>query len=182
MIKLISTGRGFAFVSVLFILILLVASAASADQWPKKIKTRGKPKVARWEDVDKVLARLEEVRAALSDRRSLTFADLFLIENDEVLFPLTHSVLKHADEAGLNGLPVFTRAGEELGRFAGKYVYEKRGGTIGPEGYDLTYFQYNDKQGRLQVAAAGPYGPLLDNFCLRWGDIKFKTLGSPGAR
>ncbi len=177
-----ATGCSFAFKSALFILALLVASAASADQWPKKIKTRGKPKVARWEEVDKVLARLEEARAALSDRRSLTFADLFLIEDDGVLFPLTHSVLKHADEAGLNGLQVFTREGEELGRFAGKYVYEKRGGTVGPEGYDLTYFQYNDKQGRLQVAAAGPYGPLLDNFCLRWGDVKLKTLGSPGAR
>lgn len=180
--RLASTGRGFVLASVIFILAMLVASAALADQWPKKIKTRGKPKVAKWEEVDKALARLEEARAALSGRQSLTFADLFLIEDDEVLFPLTHSVLKYADEAGLNGLMVFTREGEELGRFAGKYVYEKRGGTVGPEGYDLTYFQYNDKQGRLQVAAAGPYGPLLDNFCLRWGDIKLKTLGSPGAK
>lgn len=164
---------------------------------PKKIKTHGNPKAARWEDVDTVLASLANrvdakqlvgqlrdfhQKQSVSDRAEvldaavekslaahvIRFQDLFTLD-DAALFPLTNSVLKYVPDASLVDVPVYDKKGKQLGKFSSKYTYERSGGLTGRQSYQLVFFQYLDENAKSQTTGADL---LLDSYAVRWGDIK----------
>lgn len=167
---------------------------------PRKIKTRGKPKVARWEDVDAALADVQsklDIGAFLRElgtdfpasedsvsvqfrdeldqvlsRQPILYNQIFTLEDPASLFPLTNNVLRLVSDATLADLEVFDKTGFSLGSYVGKYVFEKSGGLAsGNSGYRLTYFQYRDNEGNIR-----PSGTinLLDTYAVRWKEIKDK--------
>jgi hypothetical protein len=167
---------------------------------PRKIKSRGKPKIARWEDVDQTLADaaaslnltplLREILPSLEARerpetlalraeldqllagQALLYQRLFLIEDPGVYFPLTNNVLRLTGDDSFVDLQVFDKTGFSLGQFVGKYIFEKTGGTTSSSlGYRLTYFQYRDNSG--EIRPAGTFN-LLDTFVVRWREIQDK--------
>ncbi|GAB4251969.1 MAG: hypothetical protein Kow00109_27580 [Acidobacteriota bacterium] len=144
---------------------------------PRRIKTRGKPKMMRWEDIDKVL---NEVDRRLRDHScELRFRDLFYVkEKEEVWFPLTNSVVRLVPEESLVGLPVYTKEGVELGPFAGKVRYERAGNLYAVRSYSLYYFQY--RGGDDKIHAVGER-LLLDEFAIPWSRLQERTALVTGA-
>jgi hypothetical protein len=170
---------------------------------PCRVKTRGKPKMLRWEEVDRCLnaaagrvdwtgvARdLEGVRAAagrVSDAdfngqvdaslsaHALSFAKVLELKDDEALLPLTNSVLKFLPADSLQNLPVFAKAGDQVGTFLGPYAYERSGGLASGNTYRLALFQYTDRNGNVQSATDKL---LLDSFGVPWKD----AAAQPGFR
>jgi hypothetical protein len=130
---------------------------------PKKMKTRGKPKVCKWEDVDEMLSELSE-RFNGTDCK-LTFGEIFRHKDEDVYFPLTNSAVRIAPEEAFTGLTVFTKEGFELGPYAGRVRYERSGGLYARKSYQLYYFQYNDSAGKMQSVGNRL---LLDEFVVKW--------------
>jgi hypothetical protein len=176
--------------------------ARSAGIKPRKIKTRGKFKVARWEDVDAQFAEavkildaktlLMELHPALQGRApQLTFESLaeidqmlgeckvsyhslFLIEQEEAHFPLTNSVLRLTDDEAFTDLEVLLEDGFSVGTYAGKYLFEKTGGvSYGGGNYRLTFFQYRDNEGNLRPSGNAN---LLDTYRVRWKEIRDRAF------
>ena len=137
---------------------------------PKKMKTRGKPKVAKWEDVDKMLSELSE-RIAGTDCR-LTFGEIFRHKDEDVYFPLTNSAIRIVPEDAFTGLTVFTKEGFELGPYSGRVKYERSGGLYARKSYQLYYFQYQDSSGKMQSVGNRL---LLDDFVVKWPDLMDRT-------
>lgn len=167
---------------------------------PKKLKTRGKSRIIRWEDLDAALAKLpsqmdyESLDKRLRDLMSkdtgfapnnevlgdiigrtlaqeeVRYADLFT-QDDGDLLPITNTVLKFLPEETWKDVPVYDKKGQPLGRFMGKYPYEKSGGLLTTKTYRVYYFQYLDKENTSQTAAAPDYIER-DAFCVRWADVK----------
>ena len=170
---------------------------------PCRIKTRGKPKMLRWEEVDRCLnaaaervdwsglgRELEGVRAAagrVSDSdfngqvdaslsaHALSFDKVLEVKEDEALLPLTNSVLKFLPADSLQNLPVFAKAGDQVGTFLGPYAYERTGGLASANTYRLALFQYTDRSGNVQSATDKL---LLDSFGVPWKD----AAAQPGFR
>lgn len=138
---------------------------------PEKLKTRGKPRVGKWEKVDEILnevAKSPEARAC-----QFTFADLFRYKKEEELhFPLTHSVLKLAPEDSFQGVEVYTKEGDLLGNYTNRVRYEKSGGLAVMKSYDSYYFQFSTPAGKLESVG---HKLLLDSYVVRWTDIKDKV-------
>ncbi|MBI1747480.1 MAG: hypothetical protein HYR55_12940 [Acidobacteria bacterium] len=182
--------------------IEMVAKEASEplrQATPQKLKTRGKPKVVRWEDLDAALAklparvdypalhsRLREMLSrdtgfspkseVLSDliektlaRQEIPYAALFAL-NDTDLMPITNSVLKFLPDEAWKDIAVFNRKGERIGNFVGKFAHEKSGGLAISKSYRIYYFQYRDKNDVNQVATADYLE--RDEYCVEWADIK----------
>lgn len=143
---------------------------------PKKIKTRGKPKVAKWEDVDKMLSEISE-RFEVTEC-GLTFAEIFRLKDENVFFPLTNSAVRIAPAEAFEGLTVFTKEGFELGPYVGRVKYEKSGGLYARKSYELYYFQYRDSDGRMQSVGNRL---LLDEFTVRWSNLKDRVAVQSGA-
>jgi hypothetical protein len=137
---------------------------------PKKLKTRGKPKVLKWEDVDGVLNDVD--KKLQGDTCSFAFNQLFSTKNKDAYFPLTNSVIRLVPEASLTGLKVFNNEGDELGTFAGKVRYERTGGLYARRSYVLYYFQFEDSNGQLQSVGGQSSQLLLDRFTVRWSELK----------
>lgn len=138
---------------------------------PSELRTRGRPRVARWEQVDQVLTRLEE---ASRDRDcQWTYGKLFKVNRDDVYFPVTNTVLRTAGDDSLNGLAIFSKSGDRLGAFESRVVYERRGGLYGQEGYRLYYFQLRTSEGELSSSGNRL---LLDNFTVRWDELKDRPV------
>ena len=138
---------------------------------PVKLKTRGKPRVGKWEKVDEVLndlgRRLESVAC------ELTFGDLFRNKKeDEMLFPLTNTVLRTVPESSLVGVEVLNQEGETLGTYANRVPYERSGGLQLKKSYTTYYFQILDSAEKLQSVG---HQLLLDNYVVRWVDIENKV-------
>jgi len=161
------------------------AGAASPDcesilpglKVPAKLKTRGKPKRARWENVDKVITR---VREAVGDRDcSLTLEQLFRVRRQEIFFPLTNNLLRTVPEESLQGVSVYSNDGERLGEFSNTVPYHRSGGLYAVKGYTLHYFQYQDQEGGLHSSGTDL---LLDNFLLKWTEIKDRIVISTPSR
>ncbi|NWG14211.1 MAG: hypothetical protein HXY20_11820 [Acidobacteria bacterium] len=179
------------------------AYEAAAAAFPCKVKRRGRPRMMRWEDVDRCLnnavsrvdwdelsRRLESVRAstpgyspaeftaaveASLSAGALTLERLFVIKDEKVLLPLTNSLLKYLPADSLMGLPVSDKVGTQVGTFAGIYSYERTGGLATANKYRLTLFQYNDRNGNVQ----SPFDKLLlDSFGVPWRDAR----SQPGFR
>jgi len=173
----------------------IVASAyrVAAEEFPCKVKTRNKPKMLRWEVIDRCLNgaaeriywegfsdSLKRLRAPLSDvsvaqfdaaveaslsSHAIRFENLFTVKKNEGYLPLTNSMLKHLAPESLEGLPVIDKAGTKLGAFAGVYSYERTGGLSSANSYRLMLFQYQDPQGNIQSAAGRL---LLDSYGVPW--------------
>ncbi len=134
---------------------------------PRKLKTRGKPRMGRWEVVDKTLNELSQRLQGKSCR--LTFGQIFDNGRDDVLFPLTNTVVRIVPEESLSGLTVITREGNELGPYQGRVRFDRSGGLYALDKYTLYYFQYRGSDS--QVHAAGTR-LLLDEFGVRWSELR----------
>jgi hypothetical protein len=114
------------------------------------------------------------VEASLS-AGALTFERLFTMKEENILLPLTNSLLKFLPADSLMGLPVSDKFGTQVGTFAGVYSYERTGGLATANRYRLTLFQYTDRNGNLQSASEKL---LLDSFGVPWKDAR----SQPGFR
>jgi hypothetical protein len=173
----------------------LVARAyeTAASGLPCRIKGRSKPKILRWEEVDRCLneaagrvdwealkGELQELRkgfrgvpgpeidaavdSALS-AHALAYDRVFSVKDAEVLLPLTNSLLKYLPADSLQGLAVSDRAGTKVGTFLGAYAYERVGGLSSANPYRLSLFQYTDERGNPQSVSEKL---LLDSFGVPW--------------
>jgi len=175
--------------------VIAAAYQTAASGFPCKVKTRGKPRFLRWEDVDRCLngaagkvdweklsaevAELHRVMTGVSssetmtavaaslEAHALTFAKVLAVEKPETLLPLTNSLLKFLPEKSLHGLPVTDRVGNKVGTFLGTYTYERTGGLSTANMYRLVLFQYTDPKGNVQTSGDKL---LLDSFGVPWGD------------
>ena len=177
----------------------VVASAyqAATAQFPCKVKSRGKLKMLRWEEVDRCLnsaaervdwenlsRQLETLRASAKNLSAgqfsaaveaslsalaLPYEGVFSVKGEDMLLPLTNSVLKFLPADSLQNLPVIDRVGTEVGTFSGVYSYERSGGLATANTYRLVLFQYTDRNGNLQSAAEKL---LLDSFGVPWKQAK----------
>ena len=175
----------------------------AAAGFPCQPKTRGKPKMLRWEDVDRCLneaerridwtavstelakARAEQSRMtagellALIDEslaaHALTFDKVLTVKDGNTLLPLTNSLLKFLPPDSLQDTPVFNKAGAQVGMFFGTYGFERTGGLSTANTIQLTIFQYTDPNGNIQ---SPPDRLLLDSFGVPWS----KAEGQRGFR
>lgn len=175
--------------------VIAGAYRSAAAGFPCKVKAGGKPRMMRWQEVDRCLndaaARVDwgAVSASLRDLRAsagiaaagpfegmvqealeahaLTYGKLFAVKNADALLPLTHSVLKYLPGDSLLELPVFDRRGTAMGTFAGVFPYERTGGLATANTYRLMLFQYKDRNGNIQ---SPPDKLLLDSFGVPWKD------------
>ena len=138
---------------------------------PVKMKTRGKPRMTQWEQIDSVLAKLTEKSQGRSCR--LTFGQVFTSDREGLLFPVTNSVLRLAPEDALLGLEVFNAKGEQLGRFRGRVRYDRSGGLYAMESYSLFYFQFEDSEGKLQATGNRL---LLGDFGVEWAKVRERVI------
>lgn len=165
---------------------VLVAAAMVTNLWadceairveseiPVKLKTRGKPRVGKWEKVDEVLSEIGEKLGAVACE--FTFGELFQTkEQAELYFPLTNTVLRVVPEGSLMGLTVFAKDGTALGAFSNRVRYERAGGLQVNNSYSIYYFQYTDMVDKLQSVG---HRLLLDDFVVKWTDIRDKVAVS----
>ena len=135
---------------------------------PVKAKTRGKPRIIRWELVDKTMDRLDKLEDAEPGCR-MTFSQVFRNDRDDIYLPLTNTLIRLAPEGTFNGLKFYSRDGVEQGTYEQRVEYEKTGGLYARRSYKIYIFQYTTPSGRLMKV-----GPqlLLDNFIIKWDDVK----------
>ncbi len=164
------------------------AYAAALAKLPCKVGLRSKPKMLRWQDVDKCLSQaalraswdavetqLRSVRpAGVSEdefeavievslsKHALAYDQLFRVKNKEALLPLTNSILKYLPPDSLKDLPVYDQSGKPIGTFAGTFLHEHEGGMTDAS---LTLFQFADPQGKIQAPAERL---LLDTYGVPW--------------
>lgn len=169
------------------------AYRSAATGFPCKVKAGGKPRMMRWQEVDRCLndaaarvdwdtvsASLRGIRASAGiaaagrfealvqqalENHALAFDGVFAVKNADALLPLTHSVLKYLPGDSLLDLPVFDRRGTAMGTFAGVFPYERTGGLASANTYRLMLFQYKDRNGNIQ---SPPDKLLLDSFGVPW--------------
>ncbi len=144
---------------------------------PIQLKLGGKPKQARWAQVEKTLTRLrEEARGSSCE---LSFGEVFSAAREDAFFPILHNLLRTAPEESLVGASVFAQNGHLLGKFANRVTFQKQG----EYNYTTYYFQFADGEGRLQ---SGGNPSLIDHYTgralylLRWSELAERTLlGEP---
>jgi hypothetical protein len=179
--------------------IVAEAYDASTAEFPCSLKTRGKPKMLRWQDVDQCLndaasrvdwdglaqklrdlrrsvpgymsAQVDEFMEESFSAKSLPYEKAFKVKDTDALLPLTNSVLKFIPPNALQDLPVYDKAGARIGAFAGTYSFERRGGSDSTGAYKLTLFQYVDLKGEIQSSSDRI---LLDSFGVPWADASKK--------
>ena len=142
--------------------------AASAKlKFPVKLKTRGKPRRVKWEQLDRVLTDLTEWIEDGACR--FRFSEVFTTNRPDLYVPVTNSLVRLVPEASLQGLLVFETSGEKLGEYVGRATYERRGNLQFKKSYRLHYFQFKDFSGELQSTGGRL---LLDDYLVRWSDLK----------
>jgi hypothetical protein len=179
------------------------AYQAATAQLPCKIKTGGKLRMIRWQDVDKCLnnaanrvdwdaiaaqiAPLREASGQMSPAdfnaaleaafaaHSLTYEKVLAVKRDDAHLPLTNSVLRFLPPGSLEDVPVIDKNGKQVGTFAGTYFSERTGGLATANTYRIAMFQYKDANGNLQSPNERL---LLDSFGVPWSMAK----GQPGFR
>ncbi|MGI8783081.1 MAG: hypothetical protein ACR2L2_05465 [Acidobacteriota bacterium] len=152
----------------------LQARVLEKGSWPVKLETRGRPAAFKREQVGAVLDTLgKEVAASLRDSSKLacnwTFSQLFGVTRPDRYLVLTDAVLRWVPEAALEGVEVFDRNGEKLGRFASRSRYERTGGGGLTGRYSLNFFQYLDPSGKYQSSG---HDLTQDRFLVKWEHIK----------
>ncbi len=182
----------------------LVAAAyqIAAAGLPCKVKAGGKPRMIRWQDVDRCVneaadrvdwqgmaTQLEPIRAAVTmspedfnaivagafSLRALPFDKLFIVKSPESYLPLTNSLLKFLPADALQDVEVIDKTGKQIGKFAGTYSFERTGGLATANTYRLTLFQYADPAGNVQSVSERL---LLGSFGVLWKAVQ----GQPGFR
>lgn len=173
----------------------VVSSAyrAASARFPCRVKSSGKPKMLRWQEVGKCLnyahdrvdwddvsEQLQAIRRssrfqsseilALAESalaaQALPYEKVFIVKDKAPLLPLSSSLLKFLPEGSLLDLPVFDRKGKQLGTFSGIYSFEKAGDISGTRNR-LVLFQYTDAEGKIHST---PEKLLLDNFGVPYKD------------
>ena len=172
------------------------AYKTAAAGFPCKLKSKGKPKMLRWEEVDRCLnsaaervdwdalkrqfeslraasrASAEEFRGTVESglsHHALTYETVFAVKDPEALLPLTNLLLKFLPADSLENVPVFDRVGTQVGTFLGTYSYERSGGLASANTYRLALFQYTDRNGNVQPAGDKL---LLDSFGVPWKEAR----------
>lgn len=172
--------------------VVLAAYQKASEQFPCKLKTRGKAKMAHWQQIEKCLnyannrvdwvdingqiRRIgqeyrvpEQELMSLAGRslsaHALPYDRVFTLKNEKALLPLSSSLLKFLPEDSLIGLPVIDSSGKEIGTFEGVYTFERPGGLLSGSILRYSLFQYKDVNGRIQSA---PDKLLLDSFGVPW--------------
>jgi len=184
--------------------LIVTAYQSASAQFPCKIKTGGKPKMIRWQDVEDCLNGaeasvdwenlLQQVQKLRQDggfsktdmslaiesalaAQAMSYQRVFSVKEMDVLLPLSNTLLKFLPADSLQGLPVFAKSGERIGTFAGAYSFEKAGGLNAGNYYRMSMFQYTDLRGSIQSPAI--IGRLLlDSFGVPWKD----AVTQPGFR
>ena len=151
------------------------ACAALLPAWklPAELKTRGKPRRARWEEVDKIVTMVR--KATQKKGCSLTVGQIFKVPRAEIFFPLTNNILRTIPEASFEGVSVHNQNGEVLGQLFNIVPYQRRGGLYATRSYTLYYFQFRDHKGALHSSGSEL---LLDNFLVKWDEIKDRLVVS----
>lgn len=176
--------------------VIVKAYETASAHFPCKVKADGKPKMVRWQDVAKCLNNAHDQvdwedisQQLLSIRKefgmqtgelislaescfashALTYDKVFTIKNENVLLPLSNSLLKFLPEGSLQDLPVFEKSlKKQVGTFSGTYSFDKTGDLSGNRSR-LVLFQYTDLKGNIHSAAERL---LLDQFGIPWIDSK----------
>ena len=168
---------GLLMVIAVFLTPLAAAQDCSAVlrdlKLPKKVGTRGKPRILKWEDVDKTLNKVTKALQGKSCR--FTFAQLFQNKNDDALFPLTNSVVRIVPESTFEGMMVQTREGAELGEFSGRFRFDRSGGGYATDRYSLVSFQYRDGSGEFRGVGTDL---LMDHYGVSWEALRMKVAVS----
>ncbi|MBN2321846.1 MAG: hypothetical protein JXR49_22400 [Acidobacteria bacterium] len=175
--------------------LIVSAYRTAAEEFPCKPKTGGKPRMIRWQDVEKCLNDAEEridweeitrqiealreeggfaradfyeaVESSMS-AHAIPYDRVFSVKKKDALLPLSNTVLKFLPDESLIDLPVYSkRLKEKIGTFAGSFTYERSGGLSAANTYRLSMFQYKDLRGDLQTPAIGDR-LLLDSFGIPW--------------
>ncbi len=175
---------------------IVVAAYQSANaEFPCRLKTRGKPKMLRWQEVDRCLNQADDrvdweaLSQQLQDLRNsvygltesdfsqalelslsahaITYSQVFSVSDNDLnaLLPLTNSLLKYLPDDSLMHLPVFVKEGDRIGTFSGKYFFERGGGLATAINYRLAFFQYTDSNGEIRSVSDNL---LLDSFGVSW--------------
>ena len=171
------------------------AYQTASAMFPCELKAGGKPKMLRWQSVDKCLnlayesvdwenisRRLQEIRAkgrnesadflsaveASLSAHAVIYDKVFTVKvkDDKALLPLSNSVLKFLPADSLLDLPVTDKTGKKIGTFSGKYTFEKMGEISGTKQLH-SLFQYTDVKGEMQSSSDRL---LLDSFGVSWKD------------
>jgi len=173
--------------------LVLQAYQSAGAELPCKIKSRGKQKMMRWEEVDRCVngaaAKVDweilsqslmslrsvaggftagEFSAAVDASfaaQALAFEKVFAVKEEKALLPLTNSLLRFLSADVLQDIPVFDKVGTKVGAFAGVYSFERTGSLAASNTYTLVMFQYIDNNGNNQSA---PDRLLLDSFGVPW--------------
>ena len=137
---------------------------------PAQLKAGGKPRVARWEQVEKMMTQL---RAELQGHScEFSFGQVFQPRKSKNLyFPILGNVLRTAPEESLKGATVFNQDAEMLGRFANRVMFEKKGYY----NYTNFYFQFKDGSGELQSSGNRfliDIGTRKPFFLVKWDEIQ----------
>jgi hypothetical protein len=137
---------------------------------PDKVGTRGKPRMIKWQEVDKALNELSKQLQGKSC--SFTFAQLFRTKHDDALFPLTNSVMRIVPEKSFEGMMVKTREGDELGEFGGRFRFDRSGGGYALNHYSLVSFQYRGDDGKFHTVGTDL---LMDQYGVAWAKLRNKV-------
>jgi len=184
--------------------LIVAAYQAATEDFPCKMKAKGNPRMIRWQDVDACLNEADDrvdweglslqietlrqdenlLRADVSDvvesalaAHAIPYNRVISVDKNDALLPLSNSVLKFLPDGSLMGAPVFDkRTKEQVGTFAGVFIYEKSGGLSAANTYKLSIFQYTNLRGEIQVPAGDRL--LLDSYGVPWKD----AVDQPGFR
>ena len=143
---------------------------------PVKLESRGKPRRARWEQVDRVISDLvNRLQEAICEFK---FEEIFTTNRSELYFPITNRLVRTVPEGSLQGLGIYNQSGERLGEYDSRATYSRAGGLNIRRSYTLHFFQFKDKQGQLQSTGNDL---LLDSFLAQWPQIMNRTaIGNTG--
>jgi len=182
--------------------VILNAYASASARLPCKVKSGGKPKMMKWQDVGKCLSdayqsvdwedvsrQLQSIRKefglqangilSLAEQslssHALPYAKVFIVKDTRALLPLSNALLKFLPEGSLQDLPVTEKLlKKQVGTFSGIYLFEKTGEISGSRNR-LVLFQYTDDKGKIHSASERL---LLDTFGVPWTD----AMPQPGFR
>ncbi len=184
--------------------IIAAAYQSAAAQFPCQVKTRGKARMLRYQQVDACLnaadnrvgwdavsGQIRELRmsggysgtdisAAVESSltaNAIPYSRVFSVKDIEALLPLTNSVLKFLPPDSLQDFPVYDKSGVQIGTFAGVYSYEKAGALIVGNTYRISVFQYVDLRGDMQTPS-GLSRLLFDSYGVPWKG----AVSQPGFR
>jgi hypothetical protein len=138
---------------------------------PVKLETRGKPRRAKWEQVDQVLTGLREELQGLACE--FRFDSVFTTKEDVLYIPLTNNLVRTVPAAALEGLAIFGQSGQAMGEYESRVTYDRSGGLYAKKSYTLHYFSFKDTRGQLQSTGNRL---LLDDFLVRWRDVSDRVV------